>query len=117
MSVVTEYIEKLNDGEKAALTHLRQLVYEVVPDAEDAFSYGVPIYRYKGKYLIGFASNKHFMSIYPGPEGIAVLKDELGDHIRSKATITFTPDQPIADSTIKTLIAFCKDTIDQKNKS
>ena len=58
MSIVTDYIEKLNDGEKAVLQRLRKLVYEVVPDTEDSFSYGIPTYKYKGKYMIAFASNK-----------------------------------------------------------
>ena len=111
---MTDYIEKLNDGEKATLSTLRDIVYEIVPNAEDAFSYGVPTYRYKGKYLIAFASNKNFMSIYPGSEAVEVFKDQLKEYKTTKGTISFTAQHPLPDELLKNVVALCKDTIDQK---
>jgi uncharacterized protein YdhG (YjbR/CyaY superfamily) len=104
MSVVTDYLDRLNDVDKPALTRLRELVYELVPDAEDAVSYGVPTYRYKGKYMIGFASNKKFMSIYPGPEVIELLKSDLKTYKLSKGTISFTGNNPLPDDLLRSII-------------
>jgi len=116
MSIVTDYIDKLNDKEKPVLERLRAIVYEAVPKAEDGFSYGIPTYRYKGKYMIAFASNKNFMSIYPGAEVIDVLKKELSAFKISKGTISFTADQPLPDELLRTIILLCKDAIDQRIK-
>lgn len=116
MSIVTDYIEKLNTKEKPVLERLRTLVYEMVPSAEDGFSYGIPTYRYKGKYMLAFASNKNFMSIYPGAEAIEVLKKELKDYKTSRGTISFTADKPLPDETLRLIIQLCKDAIDQRIK-
>jgi uncharacterized protein YdhG (YjbR/CyaY superfamily) len=113
MSVVTDYLNQLNDVEKPILTRLRKLVNELVPDAEDTFSYGIPTYRYKGKYMIGFASNKKFMSIYPGAEAISIFKKELAPYKLSKGTISFTADNPLPDELLRNIIQRCRDAIDQ----
>lgn len=116
MSVVTEYLDHLNDVEKPILTRLRELVYELVPDTEDAISYGIPTYRYKGKYMLAFASNKKFMSIYPGAEVIELLKTELKPYKLSKGTISFTSDNTLPDDLLRTIIRLCKEAIDIRTK-
>lgn len=114
MSVVTDYLDHLDDVEKPVLTNLRKLVYEIVPDAEDAISYGVPTYRYKGKYMIGFASNKNFMSLYPGAEVIQLLKSDLKPYKLSKGTISFTSANPIPDDLLRTIIQLSQEAIDHR---
>lgn len=116
MSVVTDYLDELNDVDKPALTRLRKLVYEMVPDAEDVISYGVPTYRYKGKYMLAFASNKKFMSIYPGSEVIELLKKDLKPFKLSKGTISFTADHPIPDNLLRTIITLSKEAIEHRTK-
>ena len=114
MSVVTDYIEKLNDKERAVLQQLRDIVYETVPDTEDAFSYGIPTYKYKGKYLLAFASNKNFMSIYPGTEPIEVFKDALTSFKTSRGTISFTVDHTVPDELLRNIVTLCKDRIEAR---
>ena len=116
MSIVTEYIEKLIPTEKAVLNRMRELVYEEVPEAEDSFSYGIPTYKYKGKYMIAFASNKHFMSIYPGSEPISVFKNELEGFKLSRGTISFTADKPLPDELLRNIILLSKDAIEHRAK-
>jgi len=116
MSVVTDYLEHLNDVERPILTRLRELVYEMVPDAEDVISYGVPTYRYKGKYMLAFASNKEFMSIYPGAEVIELLKSDLKPYRLSKGTISFTSENPLTDDLLRSIIQLCKEAIEHHNK-
>ena len=114
MSIVTDYIGKLNDDEKAVLQRLRTIVYDVVPDAEDSFSYGIPTYKYKNKYLIAFASNKNFMSIYPGSEPIDAFADELKNYKTSKGTISFTAKNPLPDELVERIILLAKDGIEHR---
>jgi uncharacterized protein YdhG (YjbR/CyaY superfamily) len=114
MTIVTDYIDRLGEAEKPVLNHLREVVYQLVPDAEDAFSYGVPTYRYKGRYLLAFASNKKFMSIYPGAEVIEILKSDLKNYPLSKGTISFTPDNPLTDDLLKKVILLSKGAIEHR---
>lgn len=114
MSIITEYIENLPPAEKAILDRLRTLVYEVEPTTEDSFSYGIPTYKYKKKYLVAFASNKKFMSIYPGSEVIEILKDDLKDFKLSKGTISFTTNHPLPDELVRRVVLLAKDAIDQR---
>ena len=116
MSIVTEYIEKLVPAEKELLNRMRDIVYETVPDAEDSFSYGIPTYKYKGKYMIAFASNKKFMSIYPGSEAIEVFKKDLAPFKLSRGTISFTVDNPIPDELMRNIVLLSRDGIEQRLK-
>lgn len=115
MSVVTEYLDQLDDTHKAVLQHLRDVVYEIVPEAEDAFSYGVPTYRYKGKYLLAFAKNKDFMSIYPGAASIAAFKDNLKGFKTTKGAVSFTPDHQLPDVLLRNIVLLCRDEIERNN--
>lgn len=115
MSVVTNYIDQLPSEEQAVLGNLRRLVYDIVPDAEDAFSYGVPTYRYKGRYMIAFASNKHFMSIYPGSNAIEEFQDELSKFKLSKGTISFTVQNPLPEDLFKKIVLSAQAAIDQRH--
>jgi uncharacterized protein YdhG (YjbR/CyaY superfamily) len=116
MSIVTDYIKNLNEKDKLILEHVREIVYEMVPDAEDSFSYGVPTYKYKGKYMLAFASNAKFMSIYPGGEVISVFKDELKDFKTSKGTISFTAEHPLPDELLRNIVLLSKDAIVNRAK-
>lgn len=116
MSIVTEYIDKLNPAEKAVFERLREIVYEEVPEVEDGFSYGLPTYRYKGKYLLAFASNKKFLSIYPGGHAIGIVGGDLKKFATGRGTLSFTPDNQIPEASLRKLIQFCKDWIDEHQK-
>lgn len=113
MSVVTEYIEKLIPTERAYFEHMHNIVHTVAPDVEDTFSYGLPAYKHKGKYLIAFASNKKFLSIYPTPGPIEVLKEELAPFTLSKGTISFTMENPIPLGLLQMIVQLNKESIDK----
>lgn len=117
MSVVTDYLDALTHPvEKEILTRLRTLVYEVVPDAEDSFSYGIPTYKYKGKYMIAFAAYKNFMSIYPGAETVSVFTKELAPYKLSKGTISFTTENPLPDDLVRKIVKLSQEAIEHRSK-
>lgn len=116
MSVVTEYIDNLNAVEKSIFSRLRELVHEIIPDVEETRSYGMPTYKYKGKYLFAFASHKNFMSIYPGGEIPTMLKDEVKHHFTGKGTLSFTAGDQLSEETLKTIIQLSKESIEHRLK-
>ncbi|NTW62170.1 DUF1801 domain-containing protein, partial [Candidatus Saccharibacteria bacterium] len=58
MSVIDEYLATVGADSKKELEKVRQIIHEIVPEVEEVISYGVPSFKYKGKYLIGFSEYK-----------------------------------------------------------
>ena len=113
MSVIDELLENVTPKQRKALEHIRQLVLLVAPDAIEVKTYGMPGFKYKGRYLISFAAFKDHLSVFPGAEPIAVLKDELESFKISKGTIQFTLDHPIPDDLLIKIIKASKARIDK----
>lgn len=114
MSIILNYIEKQKADDKAYLLHLHELVHRVVPTVEDTWSYGIPTFKYKGKYMIAFAANKNFLSLYPGGEVGEVMKDDLKKYQTGRGTLSFKADAPIKDDVLEKVILFCRDGVDER---
>ncbi|MFN8539428.1 MAG: DUF1801 domain-containing protein [Thermomicrobiales bacterium] len=105
MSAITDYLDKLNAPEKAALERICQIARAAVPGAEEATSYGMPAFKHKGKPLLGFTVSQRHLSLHPfSPAAIDSVKDQLGGFDLSKGTIRFTPATPIPDDVLKQII-------------
>lgn len=112
MNTIDEYLTGRDSAQQEALQHIRTLIQQLVPEATEAISYGIPAFKYKGKYLIGFAGFKDHLSIFPGTAPIAVLDAELSAYQRSKGTIQFTLDHPLSDELISKIVAHSRKSID-----
>ena len=104
MSVIDEYLAKIDEPQRAELERVRQIVKRAVPEAEEVISYGMPVFKYRGQYLIGFTAFKNHLSLFPASHPIEVLKDQLGEFELSKGTIQFTLEHPVPESIIKELV-------------
>ncbi len=116
MSVIDEYLTNLNPVQKAGLERIRAIAKRIVPDAEEVIAYRMPVLKYKGAYLIGFAAFKDHLSIFPGEEPIRILEKKLNDFKLSKGTIQFTPDNPVPEPIIREIIAVSLDRISKAKK-
>lgn len=103
MSFVDEYLASVPTAEKAQLERIREIVHEIIPDVEEVKTYGMPGFKYKGKYIASFAAFKDHLSFFPGaiPEDIL---PKLKGFIVSKGTIQFTLDKPIPKEVIRELL-------------
>lgn len=104
MSVIDEYLEPLPETERHELQRVREIVKRLVPDAQEVISYGMPVLKHKGKYLIGFCAFKNHMSIFPGPEAIEAIKEQLSGYRVAKGTIQFTLANPLPKDLIETIV-------------
>ena len=59
-----EYVGALSSGQREQFQRLQTIVKRLVPEAEEAISYGIPTFKYRGKRLIYFAAAKHHCAIY-----------------------------------------------------
>jgi uncharacterized protein YdhG (YjbR/CyaY superfamily) len=90
MSAIDTFFESLKDSERDALQRIRAIVHETVPDAKEVISYGMPGFKYKGAYLMGFCAFKKHLSLFPTAEPIEVFKEQLAGFTLSKGTNEFS---------------------------
>jgi uncharacterized protein YdhG (YjbR/CyaY superfamily) len=57
------HIENL--GEREALEHLRKIIHEILPNAEECISYGMPAFRVDKNCVAGFSKFKKHLSFFP----------------------------------------------------
>lgn len=104
MSVIDDYLNNVSPVQKAELERVRKIVKAAVPKAEEVISYGMPAFKYKGKYLIGFAPFKDHLSVFPASGPIEALQEKLTGFKLSRGTIQFTLDNPIPKPIIEELV-------------
>lgn len=105
MSAIEDYLESATPSQRAEFKRVRAIVLQLVPDAEEVISYGMPAFKYNKKYMIGFGAFKDHMSIFPTPGPIEALKGKLEKFAAGKGTLQFTEQGPIPDSLLKEIIA------------
>lgn len=95
MSVHDTYIASLPSDQQTELRRVRNIIKKTAPDTDEVIGYGMPVFKYKGKYLIGFCAFKNHMSVFPGAEAIADLAPQLKDFKTAKGTVQFTSANPL----------------------
>jgi len=105
MSVIDDYLKKIDPPERAELERIRSIVKQMVPDAEEVIAYGMPGFKYRGKYLLGYNALKDHLSLFPTSEPIEQLAGKLSDFKLSRGTIRFQLDHPIPEDLIKEIVA------------
>jgi uncharacterized protein YdhG (YjbR/CyaY superfamily) len=101
MSVIDDYLKDVPSPQKEILQHVREVIKETVPDAEDTISYGMPGFKYKKKYLVTFNAFKDHMSFFPGSYVPPELEARAAPFKKSKGTFQFTPETPIPDELVR----------------
>jgi uncharacterized protein YdhG (YjbR/CyaY superfamily) len=107
-----DYLAGLEDDQRAALQHVREVVREAVPDAEEGTSYGMPAFRWNGKPLLGFRAAKKHLSLFPfSPAVIDALTARLDGFELSKGTIRFTAQHQLQDDVLRDVVMLRLDEI------
>ena len=106
MSVIDDYLKKVEPSKKKALARIRVPANEIVPSAEEVISYGMPTLKYEGKPFLGFDAHKNHIGIYPySGHVIEKLKDELSEFQFTKGAIRVPLDESISKTTLRKVIA------------
>jgi uncharacterized protein YdhG (YjbR/CyaY superfamily) len=105
MSVIDNYLDKIEPSKRKELERIRELAKKIVPESEEVIKYGMPTLIYKGKPFLGFDAHKNHIGIYPySGETIEILKDALHGYELSKGAIQVPLDQPISENTLTLII-------------
>lgn len=101
-----EYISSFPPATQKILQQIRTTLKKVAPKAEEAISYGIPVFNLNGTYLLYFAGFKNHVSIYPAPRGNDEFKETLSAYKGGKGTVQFPLDKPIPFNLITKIAKF-----------
>jgi uncharacterized protein YdhG (YjbR/CyaY superfamily) len=99
-----EYLQNFTGAIRQTLNEIRALIRSLVPDAEAYIGYGIPAYRLKGKYLIGYGGAKQHCAIYPGSAILEAYREELAGFDTSKGALRLKPGEPLPTELLTKMI-------------
>lgn len=106
-----EYINGFSGIVADRLMEMRETLRNVLPDAEEAISYGMPALRVFGKVAEYYAGYANHIGFYPTSSGIRTFEKELSAYIHSKGAVQFKHDQPLPTDLIERMALFRKKEI------
>ncbi|MBN2541055.1 MAG: DUF1801 domain-containing protein [Bacilli bacterium] len=109
-SSFNDYSAAQSEEVKYLLNELRTIILDVLPNAIESFSYGVPSFELvpkanmKQKIMIG--GFKHHVGLYPHPDAILHFQEQLSPYKTSKGTIQFQVGVPLPRKLIQDIVTF-----------
>lgn len=102
---IDAYLASVDEPKRSTLEKLRQTILEVIPEAEQGISYGLPAFRIRGKVVAGFAAFKNHLSYLPHSGSVfPELRAELADYTTSSGALRFDVDVPLPLPLVRKLI-------------
>lgn len=103
---VDEYLASVPEPKRGTLEELRRTILELLPDAEECISYGMPAYRLHGRVVAGFAAFKDHLSYLPHSGSVlGELGGDLAGYLKTAGSLHFPIDEPLPRSLVEKLIA------------
>ena len=102
---IDQYLDALEEPKRGTLALLRQRILDVLPDAEQGMSYGLPAFKVRGKTVAGFAAFKDHLSYLPHSGSVfPQLADELAGYPCSKGALRFDVDRALPAPLVEKLV-------------
>lgn len=102
---IDEYISSFTPEVQARLQQIRSLIKEMVPEAEEKISYGIPTFLLE-KNLVHFAAFKEHIGFYALPTANEKFKKELSRYKVGRGSIQFPLSEPLPVELIRKLVRF-----------
>ena len=99
------YLAALPDASRRALERLRRTIKAAAPEATEAIAYGMPVFKDRGRSLVGYAAFKDHCSLFPMSLAVvAANRKALAPHLSGKATLRFTVDVPLPVTLVRKIV-------------
>lgn len=105
MTIIEDYISNTPENRQVKLQLLYKTIKQLLPDAVEKISYGMPTFYLNGNF-VHFANAKNHIGFYPGPTAIETFKHDLTGFKTSKGAIQFPLDHELPIKLIKKIILF-----------
>ena len=102
---IDEYIETFPKDVQSILEKMRQTIRRAAPEAEEAISYQIPVFKLNGN-LVWFAAFKNHIGFYPMITAIQAFKKELSRYKGAKGSVQFPMEKPIPYDLVKKIVRF-----------
>lgn len=112
---IDAYLEGLDEPKRSTLQRLRETILEIIPDAEQCISYGLPAFRVHGTVVAGFAAFKNHLSYLPHSGSVLPeLGDAAAGYGGTKSSLHFPIDSPLPKPLVERLLALRLDQISKR---
>jgi len=102
---VEAYFQSLSEDQRAALQKLRETIAAAAPRAEEGITYSMPGFLIGGRGFVGYMAFKDHYSFFPmSPAAIAAHREELGDLVTGKGTISFAYGRRLPVTLVKEVV-------------
>ena len=102
---IDAYLATLGEPARTSLGTLRRTIAEIIPEAEECISYGMPAFRLDGTVVAGFAAFKKHLSYLPHSGSILEqMAGELEGYERTAGSLHFPLDAPLPQPLVEQLI-------------
>lgn len=105
MTTIAEYVASLEPGPRSAFERVLDVALQVLGDADDGVSYGIPVLTVDGQAVLGLLAGKKHLSLYPFS---GTVVEAMGEALRgfsvSTGTIRFTVEHPLPDDVVREVV-------------
>jgi uncharacterized protein YdhG (YjbR/CyaY superfamily) len=103
---IDEYLGALVEPKRSTLEALRRTILEIIPEAEQCISYGMPAFKVRGKAVAGFGAFKNHLSYFPHSGSVlSEMPVDVAGYTGSKGALRFAVDTPLPKPLVEKLIA------------
>ena len=101
---INAYLLAVPPDSRAVLEKLRRTIKAAAPKAEEAISYQMPVFKYRGP-LVFFAAFKNHCSLFVVSKSLMKsLSEELKPYDTSGVTIHFSAENPLPAALVKKIV-------------
>jgi len=101
---IDDYLASLPEPKRSTLEAVRVSILEILPDAQQCFSYGMPAFKVNGKVLAGFAAFKNHLAYLPHSSMVFNQIEELAAYKFTPGSLHFAIDEPLPKHIVAKLI-------------
>jgi uncharacterized protein YdhG (YjbR/CyaY superfamily) len=110
-------VRGVEEPKRSTLQAPRRMILDVIPDAEQGISYGMPAFRSHGKTVASFAAFKDHLSYLPHSVTVlGQLADDLAGYTMTKGSLHFLVDRHLPQAVVKKLIAVRLSEADRRSR-
>jgi uncharacterized protein YdhG (YjbR/CyaY superfamily) len=103
---VAAYFDGAPEPQRQTLLAVRDILHELLPDAQLVISYGVPTFKVRGKGVAGLAWYARHCSYLPMSGSVtAAMAEQLAGYKTTKGAVQFPVDEPLPADVVAALVA------------